>query len=193
MAGSFFISQTHIFKSMLPIITPTPKEWLINAIIEPLEGSERLCYYDKRHNRFVSISLAIHLTLDAELQKRVPSAYNKHDLLVYKDLIERLSRNDGTVQPINKLSLDERKQVQRRFVKMLEGMSEQQEVYDIVATQEPSTTLVLDKLANYEKHLAQIETWWLMKYRDELLEEFVTRLVTAYNIDLTTVTVWQLD
>lgn len=170
---------------MLPNITPTPRTWLINALVVPLEGAERHCYYDSKHNRFIEIPTDVFVTLDAE---GIGSTRSKPELLVYKDVIERMRAKDGTVHPINKLSLDVRKQVQNKFVKTL-GIREEKTIYNIVAAQQPSATLALDNLTSHSKQLSQIEGWWLMKFREELLEEFVTRYVAAYNINLSTVSI----
>lgn len=169
------------------------KRWLIDALIVPLEGAEQHCYYDKKHNHFIALTTDVFLTFDAVLVYRVNTTYSKKELSAYKDLIERLRSKDGTIIPINKLSLDVRKQVQHQFVKILKGMIEQGGIYHAVDTQDESSTLVLDNLTTLSKDYAQIHNWWWMKFRSELLDGFVERFLTAHNIDLNTVNVWQPD
>ncbi|CAM3747741.1 hypothetical protein MUGA111182_07015 [Mucilaginibacter galii] len=169
------------------------KRWLIDALIVPLEGAEQHCYYDKKHNRFIALTTDVFLTFDAVLVYRVSTTYSKKELSAYKDLIERLRSKDGTIIPINKLSLDVRKQVQHKFLEMLGKIKEQAGIYRAVKAQDETSTLVLDNLTEHSKDYAQIHNWWWMKFRGELLDGFAERFLESHNIDLRTVYVWHAD
>lgn len=163
--------------------------WLTVASIMPPNYQNESFYYDAQHKEFFILTMFDYLLIGDN--DGFEFQYTEEEANRLIDKISRIDNHDSSLIEIPRLNLEQRKDLQMRFVDTLNSHDLQLKLFDVVNSQTAKQQLALDEILNSELHDTQlVDEWGTFKsyWMQELAEDFEND-----HLPLSEVSVWKIE
>ena len=167
------------------------RNWLTIGFEQPVGSINEDFYYDKKNNEFFSIVLTDQFMLDEHLNlaSDVTTTYSKQQESSLIDRIKRIELKDPEILSIDRISLDERKEVMQQFVNNLINPDLIKILQQRIHNQDYRTKF--DFYFGNEADDLTKQKW--EDYKEAFLHQKVDTFLNLNNINIDTATLWDVE
>jgi hypothetical protein len=167
------------------------RNWLTIGFEQPVGSLNEDFYYDKKNNEFFSIVIGDQFMLDENLNlaSNVTTTYSKKQETSLIDRIRRIEFKDPEILSVDRISLEERKEVMQQFVDNLTNPDLVKILQQRIYNQDYRTKF--DFYFGNEANDLTKQKW--EEYKEAFLKQKVDTFLNLNNINIDTATLWEVE